>query len=515
ESADVSIDTTQVAPAANPVINQTSSFALPSKTVLTVKKLEEARERRREAAAKMRKAEENVGEEEKEAAFYKEQIRLFQQQLGVRTKSESPSSQSQNLRIRVCPKIALDRSKRLDTHKLGNDGRGKLRKRTILASFFEIYGSKVFDLLSLDCGSVQMLEDRSGTVRMPNLKEVPVPDLARMLELVDLGRAARKTGTTRANASSSRSHAVFQLKLVADAERGGSPRGAGDGGGGHGVLSLVDLAGSERAADAADAGKKTRTEGASINRSLLALKECIRALHRLDAQGSGVRGTAADHVPFRGSKLTQLLRDSFVGQGSQTVMISTINPGCRAVENTLNTLRYASRVKDFQAGKEKGGETHSARESLTGAEPAVAALEAASGSFTDGSISETSDDRHDSSRKMRYASDSEESLSDRESIDWLFNPDSADGPAEIAKAHRESLRRRRQLLELEEDALCALSDGGSIQTYKRGVQRILRKQLELGVDLMDGLKSDRSSLQEGEERRNPFGTAGTWDSTKK
>jgi kinesin family protein 2/24 len=74
-----------------------------------------------------------------------------------------------------------------------------------------------------------------------------------------------------------------------------------------------------------------RIEGAEINKSLLALKECIRAL---DAEQG--------HIPFRGSKLTEVLRDSFVGD-SRTVMISCISPNAGSCEHTLNTLRYADR----------------------------------------------------------------------------------------------------------------------------------------------------------------------------
>lgn len=74
-----------------------------------------------------------------------------------------------------------------------------------------------------------------------------------------------------------------------------------------------------------------RMEGAEINKSLLALKECIRALD--NDQG---------HIPFRGSKLTEVLRDSFMGN-SRTVMISCISPSSGSCEHTLNTLRYADR----------------------------------------------------------------------------------------------------------------------------------------------------------------------------
>jgi kinesin family protein 2/24 len=74
--------------------------------------------------------------------------------------------------------------------------------------------------------------------------------------------------------------------------------------------------------------KQTQIDGAEINKSLLSLKECIRALD----QGKS-------HTPFRGSKLTMVLKDSFVGF-CNTVMICNVSPNVTASENTMNTLRY-------------------------------------------------------------------------------------------------------------------------------------------------------------------------------
>nr|CAD7600602.1 unnamed protein product [Timema genevievae] len=79
-------------------------------------------------------------------------------------------------------------------------------------------------------------------------------------------------------------------------------------------------------------------EGAEINKSLLALKECIRALGRKGA-----------HLPFRASKLTQVLRDSFIGEKSRICMIAMVSPGMSSCEHSLNTLRYADRVKELAA----------------------------------------------------------------------------------------------------------------------------------------------------------------------
>ncbi|XP_049492405.1 kinesin-like protein KIF2B [Panthera uncia] len=192
----------------------------------------------------------------------------------------------------------------------------------VYGTFFEIYGGKVYDLLNLK-KKLQVLEDGNQQVQVVGLQEQEVCCVEDVLNLVELGNSCRTSGQTSVNAHSSRSHAVFQIILKS-------------GGKLHGKFSLVDLAGNERGADTAKANRKRQLEGAEINKSLLALKECIRAL-----------GQNKSHTPFRASKLTQVLRDSFIGQNSSTCMIATISPGMASCENTLNTLRYANRVKEL------------------------------------------------------------------------------------------------------------------------------------------------------------------------
>ncbi|XP_076887932.1 kinesin-like protein KIN-13B isoform X2 [Bidens hawaiensis] len=202
-------------------------------------------------------------------------------------------------------------------------------------SFFEIYGGKLYDLLN-DRKKLCMREDGSKQVCIVGLQEYRVSDVETIKELIERGNATRSTGTTGANEESSRSHAILQLvvKRSVDGSETKPPRVVGK-------LSFIDLAGSERGADTTDNDKQTRMEGAEINKSLLALKECIRALD--NDQG---------HIPFRGSKLTEVLRDSFVGN-SRTVMISCISPNAGSCEHTLNTLRYADRVKSLSKGNKK------------------------------------------------------------------------------------------------------------------------------------------------------------------
>uniref|UniRef100_A0A7N1A2T1 Kinesin-like protein n=1 Tax=Kalanchoe fedtschenkoi TaxID=63787 RepID=A0A7N1A2T1_KALFE len=206
-------------------------------------------------------------------------------------------------------------------------------------SYFEIYGGKLYDLLS-DRKKLLMREDGRQQVCIVGLKEFEVSDVQIVKQYIETGNSARSTGSTGANEESSRSHAILQLAVKKHVEVKGSRRNAAEVneskvGKVVGKISFIDLAGSERGADTTDNDKQTRIEGAEINKSLLALKECIRALDNDQI-----------HIPFRGSKLTEVLRDSFVGN-SRTVMISCISPNAGSCEHTLNTLRYADRVKSL------------------------------------------------------------------------------------------------------------------------------------------------------------------------
>merc|ERR1711872_327792 len=173
-----------------------------------------------------------------------------------------------------------------------------------------------------------VLEDGKQQVVIVDLTEKEVDCVEDVLKLITHGNNIRTSGQTSANAHSSRSHAVFQIILRHNNNRKTL----------YGKFSLIDLAGNERGADTSSANRQTRMGGAEINKSLLALKECIRALGRKGA-----------HLPFRASKLTQVLRDSFIGEKAKTCMIAMISPSLSSCEHTLNTLRYADRVKELGA----------------------------------------------------------------------------------------------------------------------------------------------------------------------
>ncbi|MEE6457765.1 hypothetical protein FKM82_000028 [Ascaphus truei] len=190
-------------------------------------------------------------------------------------------------------------------------------------SFYEIYCGQLYDLLN---GRKRLFarEDGKHVVQIVGLREVQVSSVDLLLEMILKGSKERSTGATGVNSDSSRSHAIIQIQIKDAANRK------------LGRMSFIDLAGSERASDARESDKQTKIEGAEINQSLLALKECIRALDQEQA-----------HTPFRQSKLTQVLKDSFIGN-SKTCMIANVSPSHIATEHTLNTLRYADRVKELK-----------------------------------------------------------------------------------------------------------------------------------------------------------------------
>ncbi|KAF8294061.1 putative Kinesin-13 4 [Trypanosoma cruzi] len=191
----------------------------------------------------------------------------------------------------------------------------------VYVSLYEIYCNSLFDLL-MNRTPVVVREDHNHRVNICGLSWHNVSSAEELFLLISSGTDQRRTGSTSANERSSRSHLVLTIRVFCRKDASFC-----------GTLNFVDLAGSERASETSTNDKQTRQEGAEINKSLLALKECIRALDE-----------KKKHVPFRGSKLTEILRDSFTGN-SRTVMIANISASSCSYDHTVNTLRYAFRVK--------------------------------------------------------------------------------------------------------------------------------------------------------------------------
>ena len=203
---------------------------------------------------------------------------------------------------------------------------------TFYVSFFEIYLGLLYDLLN-NRNKVQALEDKNQKVQIYGLTELRVSSPEELKSIIDFANTVRTTHNTVTNETSSRSHAVCNFVIKSQNNNFEKE---------YAKLSLVDLAGSERATETHTNDKNRLAEGADINKSLLALKECIRAL---DAKK---KGNTEQHVPFRNSKLTLVLRDSFLGKADlcKIIMISCVSPSNHSANHSINTLRYSMRLKE-------------------------------------------------------------------------------------------------------------------------------------------------------------------------
>lgn len=201
-------------------------------------------------------------------------------------------------------------------------------------SYLEIYNETIRDLL-VPGGSktgLMLREDANQTVSVAGLSSHHPQNVQEVMDMTVRGNEYRTMSPTEANATSSRSHAVLQIN-VAQKDRNADinePHTMA-------TLSIIDLAGSERASATKNRGERL-TEGANINKSLLALGSCINAL--CDPRKK-------NHIPYRNSKLTRLLKFS-LGGNCKTVMIVCVSPSSQHFDETQNTLRYANRAKNIQ-----------------------------------------------------------------------------------------------------------------------------------------------------------------------
>uniref|UniRef100_G3UC66 Kinesin-like protein n=1 Tax=Loxodonta africana TaxID=9785 RepID=G3UC66_LOXAF len=205
---------------------------------------------------------------------------------------------------------------------------------SVSMSYLEIYNEGIRDLLNPSLGFLDLREDSRGSIQIAGITEVSTSNAQEIMQLLTKGNRQRTQEPTATNQTSSRSHAVLQV-TVRQWSRGTELMEAVH----IGRLFMVDLAGSERASQTQNRGKRMK-EGAHINRSLLALGNCINAL-------SEKGGSRAQYVNFRDSKLTRLLKDA-LGGNSRTVMIAHISPASTHFEESRTTLIYAYRAKNIK-----------------------------------------------------------------------------------------------------------------------------------------------------------------------
>ncbi|KAF9557459.1 kinesin-like protein Klp5 [Mortierella alpina] len=205
-------------------------------------------------------------------------------------------------------------------------------------SYLEVYNETIRDLLATPGAdatkppSLHLREDSAKKISIAGLSEHHPKGMDEVMELILVGNENRTMSPTEANATSSRSHAVLQINIcqrlkTADVSEDFTVA----------TLSLIDLAGSERASVTKNRGSRL-IEGANINKSLLALGNCINAL---------CDNKPKCHIPYRDSKLTRLLKFS-LGGNCKTVMIACVSPSSQHYEETHNTLKYANRAKNIK-----------------------------------------------------------------------------------------------------------------------------------------------------------------------
>ncbi|KAL3644745.1 Kinesin-like protein KIN-14I [Castilleja foliolosa] len=201
----------------------------------------------------------------------------------------------------------------------------------VSVQMIEIYNEQVRDLLTSD-GLNKRLEIRNSSqtgLSVPDASLVHVSSTSDVIDLMNIGQRNRSVGATALNDRSSRSHSCLTVHVQGkDLTSGNILRGC---------MHLVDLAGSERVDKSEVTGDRLR-EAQHINKSLSALGDVISSLAQRNS-----------HVPYRNSKLTQLLQDSLGGQ-AKTLMFVHISPEPDATGETISTLKFAERVATVELG---------------------------------------------------------------------------------------------------------------------------------------------------------------------
>jgi hypothetical protein len=198
----------------------------------------------------------------------------------------------------------------------------------IRASYLELYNESFNDLLNPDSTNLPLRNHPQTGAFVENLLQVECEGVADAMMVFAEGTRNRKVGSHTLNKDSSRSHCMMTLYIARNDLVGG----------GGGRITFVDLAGSERLAESHSRGDAAKETG-HINKSLFALGNVITSLADPRKRGA--------HIPYRDSKLTRLLQDSLGGSG-RTLMLACCSPSSHHLDETTNTLSFASKAKNIQ-----------------------------------------------------------------------------------------------------------------------------------------------------------------------
>lgn len=193
--------------------------------------------------------------------------------------------------------------------------------------FIELRGNRCFDLLAPSVSDpkkknvgdtrpeLRLREHGDGSYGADGAADFFPKSPEELVSIFEMAQARRATSATAANDVSSRSHAVCTLRLLQS----------------DGQLMLVDCAGTERRKDSMMHSKERQQEGAEINASLHALKECVRLL---------ITQRSVPSHAYRASALTKVLADAFIrGVEAKLAVICTLSPCATDTEHTITTLR--------------------------------------------------------------------------------------------------------------------------------------------------------------------------------
>lgn len=227
---------------------------------------------------------------------------------------------------------------------------------TFSMSMLEVYMGNLRDLLaprqscrtyeSASRCNLNIQTDPKGLVEIEGLTEVQISDFEKASWWYTKGRRVRSTSWTNVNEASSRSHCLTRITIF---RHGDATKHKVD----VSKMWMVDLGGSERLLKTGATGQ-TLDEGRAINLSLSALGDVIAALRRKRV-----------HVPYRNSKLTQILKDS-LGDGSKVLMLVHVSPYEEDVGETTCSLSFAKRARGIESNRELPEDLKKLKEKRTG-----------------------------------------------------------------------------------------------------------------------------------------------------
>ena len=202
-------------------------------------------------------------------------------------------------------------------------------------TIIEIYNEQIYNLLEESTPNLNMYEDASGNLIIPDLNPISINSFDEANKLFKLAAKFRHTSSTEYNDRSSRSHCIFSFQLKLTGKDGRIIRS---------TLHIIDLAGSERISKSQNKDEKLRKESICINLSLHSLSTVLNSI-----------ALKANHIPYRDSKLTHFLKDS-LNENYNILLILLVSPNVKDISETISTLQFGERIVKIchhKTGKDK------------------------------------------------------------------------------------------------------------------------------------------------------------------